>query len=205
MMDFNVIFSNVSSNSETNSTECDTETKSHPFLTHLVLLCLPLGVLLVIVPALTVIIIVLKNRKLRRESSKIFYVNLLITDVMATLIRWIISSTIIICYLLDVPNVNCNIVTMPLIGSMFATRLMFLPVVIDRFLHIACRFSYKRMFTAKRIAVIINSLWLLSLVVGRLGLIGEEYTVRPESGVCAPQLHSLYSRLFGLVILGMLN
>ena len=169
-MDLDVSFGNVSISNEINSTdiESDTEAKPHSFLIYLSLFGLPFGVLLVVVPALVVIIIVLKNRKLRAESSKIFYVNLLVSDIVTTLTRCIISSTIIIRYLLDVPNVNCRVVSMPLIGSQFATDLMFLPVVMDRFLHIACPFSYKRMFTTKRKAVIISGLWLLSIAFGVL-------------------------------------
>ena len=83
-------FSDLSGDSETDSTESDTEARANPVLVYLSLFGLPLGVLLVVVPALTVIIIVLKNRKLRRESSKIFYVNFLVTDVLTTLSRWII-------------------------------------------------------------------------------------------------------------------
>ena len=193
-----VSFGNVSSGNETNSTdiESDTEAKPHSFLIYLSLFGLPFGVFLVIVPALVVIIIVLKNRKLRAESSKIFYVNLLVSDVVTTLTRCIISNTIIIRYLLDVPNVNCMVVSVPLIGSQFATDLMFLPVVIDRFLHIACPFSYKRMFTTKRIAVIISGLGLLSKAFGVLGLVGEEFAVDAESGTCAPQLRGVAFRLF---------
>ena len=139
------------------------------------------------------------------ESSKIFYVNLLISDVVTTLIRCIISSLIIIRYLLDLPNVNCMVVAVLLTGSQFVTQLMFLPVIMDQFLHIACPFSYKRIFTTKRIAVIINGLWLLSIAFGVLGLVGKEFAVDPESGTCAPQLRGVAFRLFGLVILGMLS
>ena len=197
----------MSSSNETNSTdiESDAEAKPHSFLIYLSLFGFPFGVLLVVIPALVVIIIVLKNRKLRAESSKIFYVSLLVSDVVTTLTRCIISSTIIICYLLDVPNVNCRVVSVPLIGSQLATDLMFLPVVMDRFLHIACPFSYKRMFTTKRIAVIISGLWLLSIAFGVLGLVGEEFAVDAESGTCAPQLRGVSFRLFILVILGMLS
>ena len=87
MMDLDVSFNNVSSSNETNSIdiESDTEAKRHSFLIYLSLFGLPFGVFLVIVPALVVIIIVLKNRKLRAESSKIFYVNLLISDIVTTL------------------------------------------------------------------------------------------------------------------------
>ena len=91
--------------------ESDTEATTHPLATaYLILFGLPLGVLLVVVPALTVIIIVLKNRRLREKNINIFYVNLLIADVLTVLVRWIVTSTIIICYLLDLPNVNCNVI-----------------------------------------------------------------------------------------------
>ena len=183
-MDSNVtFFSNVFGDNETNSTESDTDGKPHTFMTYFILFGLPLGVFLVVVPAMAVIIIILKNRKLR-EKSNIFYINLLITDVVATVIRWVFTSTIIICYLFDIPIVKCNVAVVPVLVSLFATLLMFLPVVIDRFLHIAFPFSYKRMFTTTRIAVIISSLWLLSVVVGLIGLVDQDITLVPESGVC---------------------
>ena len=203
-MELNTTFFNnvsIASYNETNSTESDTETRPHQFLIYLNLFGLPLGVLLVIVPALTVIIIVLKNRKLRKKNNNIFYANLLITDVVATLVRWIISSTIIICYLLGVPNMNCDIVVVPGLASTFATLLMFLPVVIDRFLHVAFPFSYKWMFTTKRIAVIISSLWLLSLVCGLLGLVDQDFTLIPESGVCVTKGPGL--PLLRLIVIGI--
>ena len=56
------------------------------------------------------------------------------------------------------------------------------------------------MFTTKRIAVIISGLWLLSIAFGLLGLVGEEYAVDAESGMCAPELRGVAFRLFGLVI-----
>ena len=204
-------FGNVSSNNETissnnetiSSNKSDTEAKSYLFLIYLNLFGLPLGVLLVVVPALAVIIIILKNRKLRKRKNNIFYVNLLITDVVAILIRWIVSSTIAICYLLDLPNVNCNVVTVPVIASMLATRLMFLPVVINRFLHVAFPFSYERMLSTKRIAAIIGSLLLLSLACGIFILVSNDFTVCPECGVCEPQFHRVSFKLFALLVLGM--
>ena len=199
------LFSNASSDNETSSTESDTEAKPNSFLIYLNLFGLPFGVLLVVVPALSVIIIILKNKQLRKESGKIFYANVLIADVIVALTRWIICSTIIICHLLDVPNVNCSLVTVALIGSQFATQLMFLPVVIDRFLHIVCPFSYKKMFTIKRMAAIISGLWLLSIAFGVLSLVGEEYTVNPEVDVCEPTLRGFFFQSLALIILGMFS
>ena len=87
-----------------------------------------------VVPSLAVIIIILKNGKLREKNNSVFYVNLLIANVVITLVRWTITSTIIICYLLDLPNVNCNIMLMPAYTSFYGSRLMILAVVVNRLL-----------------------------------------------------------------------
>ena len=71
----------------TDGIESDAEAKPDLFLIFLSLFGLPLGVLLVAVPALLVIIIILKNRKLRKKPNSIFYVNILITDVIAILVQ----------------------------------------------------------------------------------------------------------------------
>ena len=198
-------FGNVSRDNDTDDFESDVEAKLNSFLMYLSLFGWLLGVLMVAVPALVVVIIILKNRKLREKSNNIFYANLLITDVVTTIVRWIICSIIVICYLLGVPIVNCNVLIVPLISALFATDLMFLTVVIDRFLHIAWPFSYKRMVTTKRIAIIIIGLWLQSLACGILSVAGNDYTARPETGVCETKSHGLSSKLFTLVILGMLS
>ena len=205
-MELNItFFSNISKDNNTNGIGSETEAKPNSFLMYLSLFGLPLGVVLVAVPALVVIIIILKNRKLREKSYYIFYVNVLITDLIAILVRWIISSTIVICYLLGVPNVNCNVIQVSHSTSSFAMDLMFLPVVIDRFLHIACPISYKRMFTTKRIAIIRSGFWLQALVCGTLALVGQDYIASPESGLCTPIRSAFAFKLFALVILGMFS
>ena len=195
----------MSKGNDTGGIESDTEAKPNSFLMYLSLFGLLLCVLLVTVPALVVIIIILKNRKLREKSNNIFYVNVLITDVISILVRWIISSTIVINYLLGVPNVNCTMIMLSHNASLFTTDLMFLPVVIDQFLHIACPFSYKRMFTTKRIAIIISGFWLLALACSTLSLIGQEYIASAESGTCTPIRSAFAFKLFALVILGMVS
>ena len=154
------LFINESSSNETRITESGTEAMSvtHPLVTLVILFRLPLGVLLVVVPSLAVIIIILKNRKLREKNSNVFYVNLLIADVLTILVQWIVTSTIIICYLFDLPNVNCNIVLIPLYTSTFGARLVFLPIVINRFLHVALSFSYKSIVTTKKVTLTISGL-----------------------------------------------
>ena len=151
-----------------------------------------------VIPALTIIIIVLKNRKLRENNSNVLYVNLLITNMMAALIRWIVTSLIMICYLLNIPNVNCNIVCVPIITSTLGTRLMLLLVIINRFLHIAFPFSYKSIVTAKRVSWSISSLWLMALACGIFSEVSQSFsrsfTLIPTHGTCVPKHRSI--RLF---------
>ena len=61
------------------------------------------------------------------------------------------------------------------------------------------------MFTIKRMAAIISGLWLLSITFGVLSLVGEEYTVNPEVGVCEPTLRGFFFQSLALIILGMFN
>ena len=181
-------FTNESSGRVANSSELDIETTVHPLVTYLIV---SIVTLLVVIPALTIIIIVLKNRKLRDNNSNVLYVNLLITDMMAALIRWIVTSLIMICYLLDVPNVNCNIVRVPIITSTLGTRLMLLLVIINRFLHIALPFSYKSTVTTKRVSWSISSLWLMALACGIFSAVSQSFTLIPTQGICAPRHRSI--------------
>ena len=193
------LFSNHSSSNETRITESDVEAATHPLVT---LFGLPLGVLLVAVPSLAVIIIILKNRKLREKNNNVFYVNLLISDVLFMLVLWIVTSTVIICHLLNLPNVNCNIAVMPLYASLFGTRLMFLPVVVDRFLYVDLPFSYKHIVTTKRVTLTISSLWLLALLFSIFRTVYQDHISIPQHGLCVPNGDS--NPLFFLIVLGTL-
>ena len=187
-MELNVtIFSNESSSNETSISEVDTEAGVLPLVSYLTLFLISFGAIFVLVPTLAVIIIVLKNRKLKEKNNNIFYVNLLVADVLATLSRWLLTSAIIISYLLNLPIVNCNVAFFLLYSSLFASRLMFLPVVFDRFLHVALPFSYKNVVTDKRVNWTIAGFWLLSLGFGLLKGAGEDYIILPQHGVCIPR------------------
>ena len=83
---------------------------------------------------------------------------------LTMLVHWIIASTMIISYLLDLPNVNCVVTCASQYTLLLGTRLMFLPVVVNRFLHVALPFSYKSTVTTKRVCLTIGSLWYTYLV-----------------------------------------
>ena len=110
-MELNV--SDGSSGNGTSITEVDTVGATHPAASYLILFGLTVLVILAVVPALAVIIIVLKDRKLKEKNNNVFYVNLLIADVLSSLALWIITAAIIISYVLGLLNVNCNIAFLP--------------------------------------------------------------------------------------------
>ena len=83
-----------------------------------------------------------------------------------------------------VPNVNCNVVCVPVHASLLGSRLIFLPVVIDRFLYVALPFSYQSVVTTKRITLTIISLWLLAFFFGILSVVDQEYNLVPRHGIC---------------------
>ena len=167
-------------------------------MTYLILLGVSLGVLLVVIPSLAVIIVILKNGKLREKNNNIFYVNLLIADVLTVLVRLIIT----IDYL-GLPIVNCNVLFMLMYSSFYGNRLMFLSVVIDRLLVVALPFSYKRIVTTKRVGLTITGLWLLAFALGVLGVVSQDYDVIPQHGMCIHRGSGSNPLLF-LMIVGTL-
>ena len=181
-----MLFSNESSSNEISITRLGAEIATRSIIAYLILLILSLGALLVTIPTLTLIAVVLKNRKLRRKRNNVFYLNLLVADVLAALLRWIITCAVVIGYLLDASDVNCSAAFLPIHASYFAIMLMFFLGVINQFLHVAYPFRYKSMVTAKRITWSLASLWLILVDFGVLHVSYETYLSLPEHGMCIP-------------------
>ena len=151
----------------------------------------------VAVPALMVIRIILKNAVLQTRNN-IFLANLLVADVCTALFRWLLNTTLMILYLLgfNIKINNCTIYLVPTMGLVMATKLMFLPLSIDRFIHVAFPFSYKSIITTKVIATIISSLWLLSMFVSTILLVNRPTRYFPPLGACKPESTNVLLRLF---------
>ena len=113
------------------------------------LLCVYLlSIPMVIVPASLAIVIIVKNKKLQTNGN-IFLINLLLTDVGIALV-FCTNGLLTVLYLLGV-NVDppCNFILTSFMLNVFANKLMFIPMCVDRFIHIAFPFSYKRIVTTK--------------------------------------------------------
>ena len=139
---------------------------------------------MVIVPALWAIGIIVKNKKLQTHNNT-FLINLLLTDVAFAVVQWFTEGFLTVLYLLDV-NVDpdCRIIMIPLGISWLANKLMFLPTCVDRFIHIAFPFSYKRIVTTKRIMTTIITLWMVAVLIITLAYINEPLEYIPLVGVC---------------------
>ena len=171
------------------------------YLTYLKMFMLSILVPSVTIPAVMVIRIILKNAVLKTRNN-IFLVNLLIADVCIALVRWLLNTTLMIPYLLGFNiTINCTIYFVPMLGLVMATKLMFVPLSVDRFVHIAFPFSYKKIMTTKVIAITISSLWLLSIFVSTVSVVNQPPTTYiPSLGAC--RIEST-SPLFHFILAGL--
>ena len=190
---------------DSNTTLLDDDLSNHSnqtiplYLTYIKLFGLTVGVPLVTIPALIVIAIIVKNRQ-QRNIRNIFFVNFLIADIVFALIHWSIGSTMIIPYLFDFPNLNCTIAHMLIRISVLASRIMFLPITINRFIGVAFPFSHKRIMNTKTIIAIISCLWLFILLVSYISRV-DNFELILAFGECQPKQTS---RLTGLVTVASL-
>ena len=136
-----------------------------PYATYFKMSVLFLGTPIIIIPALLVIYIIMKNKKLQTKRN-FFLINLLITDIVLVFSNCLISGTLMILYLLDVDiEPNCTVIFMLRIIPALANKLCFLPVIVDRLLYIAFPFDYKRIMTNKVVAITIITFWLATVCI----------------------------------------
>ena len=189
---------------ESISTENDSNGPVPLYLTYLQIFMQPILTPLVTIPAVMVIRIILKNAMLKTRNN-IFLVNLLIADVCFALFRWLFNTTLTISYLLgfNITTINCTIYLVPMFGLLMATKLMFVPLSVDRFVHIAFPFSYKKIMTTKVIAITISSLWLLSILVSTVSVVNQPTRYFPLLGACRLESTSPLFQFFltGLMII----
>ena len=154
------------------------------YVSYIKLCMLLFSIPVVIVPVLWAIVIIVKNKKLQTNNN-IFLINLLLSDVAFTVVLWCTEGLLTVLYLLDV-NVDpdCRIIMIPLVASWLANKLMFLPTCVDRFIHIAFPFSYKRIVTTKRIMTTIITLWMVAILIITLAYINEPLEYIPSMGIC---------------------
>ena len=169
------------------------------YLSYIMLFVVSMSIPVVIVPALWAIAIIVKNKKLQTNNN-IFLINLLLTDVGFAVMLWCTNGLLTVLYLLGVKvDADCNSVPIPVMIMGIANKLMFVPICVDRFIHIACPFSYKRIVTTKAVMITIITLWMLAILVTTFLYINEPFEYIPSLGVCKPKQTSIPGSLILLL------
>ena len=110
----------------------------------------------------------IKNKELQTNNTT-FLINLLFADVGAAVLHLCTYGPLVVLYLLDGNiNVDCRVIMIPIMILVIASRLMFFPMCVDQFIHIAFQFSHKRIVTTKAIIISIITLWVVAMGVATL-------------------------------------
>ena len=150
------------------------------YLSYTMLCIMLMSIPVVIVPALWAIVIIVKNKKLQTNNN-IFLINLLIADVHLAVVLLCANGLLTVLYLLGVNmDVDCRITMIPVVIFVIANKLMFIPMCVDRFIHIAYPFSYKRIVTT------IITLWMVTIAPTAILYINQPFEYIPSVGGCKP-------------------
>ena len=156
------------------------------YVSYAMLCVVLLSIPVVIVPASLAIVIIVKNKELQTNNN-IFLINLLLTDIGFAVGLWCTNGLLTVLYLMGVNiDADCNFVPIPVIILLIANKLMFIPMCVDRFIHIAVPFSYRRIVTTKAIMITIITLWIVAIVITVSLYINAPLGYIPSLGVCQP-------------------
>jgi len=139
-----------------------------------------------VISSLFVVYVILKNKELR-NTNNLLIVNLLITDVISTVIICCITVPLIIAYLTDWDlYLDCDVMV-PLVRWLsMSTRLMILPPAVHRFVCVARPFTHHRILTKRRIVLMIIALWAFPAIIRFVPQVGNIHMVYiPSLGSCA--------------------
>ena len=154
----------------------------------------------VIVPSVSAIVIIVRNKKLQTNNTT-FLVNLLFADIGLAVALWCTDGLLTLLYLLGVNiDADCRIIPIPIVTLFMASKVMFIPMCVDRFIHIAFPFSYKRIVTTKAITITIITLWMVTTVITTFILNNEPHEYIPSLGICKYKQTNV---LFVLVFMGL--
>ena len=155
------------------------------YVSYTMLFLVSMSIPVVIVPSLLAIFIIFRNKRLQTNNN-IFLINLLFTDIGIALALCCYNGLLTVLYLLGINvDVDCRIILISTITLVTANKLSFIPMCVDRFIHIAFPFSYKRIVTTKGIIITIITLWMVAIVVS-ISLFIEPYAFDyiPSVGIC---------------------
>ena len=187
------------SNTTMNSSNGSTENTFNQITVHLHVsyykLLISLLAMFLIIPTISVAVIIFKNKKLR--SKKIFLINVLVADVGTVLFGFLNN---IVLYLTGFSiDVDCRLIHMPIIAAFMAAKLMFIPMSIDQFIHVAFPFKYKWIMTTKVKKIIASFIWLFTISMSVHVVIGMSAETIPALAACSAPKRS-FSQLLPIVM-----
>ena len=154
------------------------------YVSYTMLFIVSMSIPMVMIPAVSAIVIIIKNKKLQTNNN-IFLINLLLIDVGAAVVLCCTNGLLTTLYLLGVDmDVDCTLMVISFMLLLIANKLMFIPMCVDRFVHIAFPFSYKRIVTTKAMKATIITLWIAAIVISISLYINEPLYYMPSLGVC---------------------
>ena len=185
--------SNDTMNSLNGSTENTFNQITVPLYVSYLKLFVSLLAMLMMIPTIGVAVVILKDKKLKSKST--FLLNLLAADVATVLFHWLKNTIFITLYLTGFSiDVNCRLIITPIIVAFMANKLLFIPMSIDRFIHVAFPFKYKRIMTTKVTVITISSIWLFTFLMSVLVGIGRSAETIPALAACKVVKPSIFQR-----------
>jgi len=156
------------------------------YATYMKLFAYLLVTTLVVISSSFVVYVILKNKELR-NANNLLIVNLLVTDVISTVLLCSMVVPFILAYIADIDidvYHNCDIIVLFIPWLSVASRLMILPPAVHRFVSVARPFTHHKILTKRRIILMIIALWAIPTMVF-IPLVGNFRTVNvPSLGSC---------------------
>ena len=101
------------------------------YFSYVMLFLVLLSIPAVIVPSVSAIVIIVKNKKLQTNNTT-FLVNLLFADVCFAVVLCCTNGLLTLLYLLGVSvAADCTIIKIPVMTLFIASKLMFIPMCVD--------------------------------------------------------------------------
>ena len=157
--------SSMNSSNDTNITELlDDIFSDVPLVaTYLKILLLLVTIPAIITPAAVIIHIIRKTEELHTKYC-LFFVNLLISDILTT-IRYCFEFFIIILYLLNIRTRVSDIAHAIISIPQVATRYSFVLLAIDRVVGVAFPYRYRNIMKPRVVYALIASVWIIAAVL----------------------------------------
>ena len=101
------------------------------YVSYTMLFIVSMSISMVMIPAVSAVVIIIKNKKLQTNNN-IFLINLLLTDVGLAVVLCCTNGLLTTLYLLGIDvGVDCTLILISFMILVIANKLMFIPMYVD--------------------------------------------------------------------------